>query len=87
MSKRIATLGLAAAAMLVGAMASAPSAEAGHRHWRHHHARIVIGVPTVRYVEGRHYGRHHGCGFEYRKWMNTGSHFWKKQYYVCRGWW
>jgi hypothetical protein len=45
-----------------------------------------------------HHHRHHGlyltssyigpsCGYLYSRWQTTGSFYWKKRYYECRGWW
>lgn len=39
------------------------------------------------HFEHRHFSHGHGCGFYKRKWLWTGSHFWKKKYKICRGWW
>lgn len=31
--------------------------------------------------------RHDGCGFYKWKWHHTGAYFWKKKYFICKGWW
>ncbi|KUO55419.1 MAG: hypothetical protein APF80_06560 [Alphaproteobacteria bacterium BRH_c36] len=31
--------------------------------------------------------RHDGCGFYKWKWLHTGSFYWKKRYFICKGWW
>ena len=28
-----------------------------------------------------------GCHYYKKKWKWTGSFFWKKKYFICRGWW
>ncbi|MBU2582344.1 MAG: hypothetical protein KJ622_11565 [Alphaproteobacteria bacterium] len=45
----------------------------GHRHrrWRIH----------------KFHKSHDGCGFYKWKWYQTGSFYWKKKYYLCKGWW
>lgn len=51
----------------------------GHHHNHHfHHRRHFYAGPVV-YRDG--------CGYEKRMWLNTGTFFWKKQYYACKGWW
>ncbi len=50
----------------------------GHHHNHHFHRRHFYAGPVI-YRDG--------CGHEKRMWWNTGSFFWKKQYYVCKGWW
>lgn len=27
-----------------------------------------------------------GCGFFYKKWKFTGKYYWKKRYFMCKGW-
>jgi hypothetical protein len=47
-----------------------------HRHWKAHvflHAAPVVLTPS--------------CGHYYAKWQYTGSFFWKRQYFICKGWW
>ena len=66
------------AAITFAAMAGAASnADAGglKRHFKHkfHHLHL------------RH--RHDGCGFYKWKWHKTGLFYWKKKYFICRGWW
>ena len=53
----------------------------GHRHRGHrwHFRKRFHGY------YGGHYYR--GCYHYKRKWHYTGSHYWKRRYYVCRGWW
>ena len=41
--------------------------------------------PHVRFVVTPNYGG--GCGYYYDRWQYTGSYYWKKQYFVCKGWW
>lgn len=33
------------------------------------------------------FGHGHGCGYYKWKWHETGSFFWKKKYFICKGWW
>jgi hypothetical protein len=82
------------AAGLVAIMGSAGAADAkgkhvvvkvghGHGHHHHHHRHhfhgrhFYYGSPVV-------YG---GCGYEKNMWWKTGSFYWKKRYYECKGWW
>ena len=41
--------------------------------------------PRVRFYVGPSYDS--GCGYYYDKWQYTGSFTWKKQYFICKGWW
>ncbi len=65
------------AAIAIAAMAGGASdADAGgfKRHFKHnfHHLHL----------------RHHdGCGFYKWKWHKTGHLYWKKKYFICKGWW
>jgi hypothetical protein len=34
-----------------------------------------------------HGNRFHGCGFYQWKWHATRSFFWKKKFFLCKGWW
>ena len=75
---------LVAFATLLTATAAAATAEAkgSHHHGHHHHhrhGRIFVYTAPVYAVSS--------CGYAYSKWQSTGSHYWKKQYYVCKGWW
>ena len=47
-----------------------------HDHDFHH-------GPRFRLIVGPSYG----CGYYYEQWMDTGSYYWKRKYYVCKGWW
>lgn len=49
----------------------------GHFHKHHFHRRhVFIGGPI-----------YSGCGYEKHMWWKTGSYYWKKEYYLCKGWW
>jgi hypothetical protein len=75
---------LAAAGLAVVALtgvAGAANAH-GHGHGRHHfffgHSygpRLYIG-PTYR-----------DCSYYREMWEDTGRLYWKRKYYVCKGWW
>ncbi|MEO1265137.1 MAG: hypothetical protein AAFV26_05500, partial [Pseudomonadota bacterium] len=45
-----------------------------------------------RFKKFGHFKRYHyvskyrGCGFLKRKWKRTGSFYWKRRYFICRGW-
>ncbi len=60
----------------------------GHRHrgWRRGLV-IGAGIPFL-YGGGYYYGSGYygGCGYYYRKWMRTGSRYWRNRYYDCRYW-
>ena len=62
-----------------------------HRHHHHHHHRhgwrrgIIIGAGFPFFYGG--YGYYGGCGYYYRKWMRTGSRYWRHRYYDCTGYW
>lgn len=49
----------------------------GHRHRKH----------RWRFHKFRKHGWDRGCGFYKWKWHETGSFFWKKKYFICKGWW
>jgi hypothetical protein len=57
----------------------------GRRH-RHRGFRrgIIIGAGIPFFYGGYHYSR---CGYYYRKWMRTGSRYWRNRYYDCRYYW
>ena len=71
------------AVALAGATLPAQAGRGHHRHHHHHHH------------HGKHFLRFHvvpvyvapSCGYYYAKWQYTGSHHWKKKYYICKGWW
>jgi hypothetical protein len=74
------TLVIATATSLIALFGAAGAASAGHGHghgWHHggHHGglRIVIGP-------------RYDCGYYYEQWMDTGSRYWKRKYYACKGW-
>ncbi|MEL6299321.1 MAG: hypothetical protein AAFQ45_12200 [Pseudomonadota bacterium] len=35
----------------------------------------------------RYVPRYRGCGWLKRRWHRTGRHYWKRRYFICRGWW
>jgi hypothetical protein len=77
----------AAAALVTFAGASGP-ANAGHglRHHHHHlHHFHHLHRPRLGIYIGSVGLRR--CGYEYAKWMRTGSRFWKREYYMCRNGW
>lgn len=53
-----------------------------HRHWRNGLI-IGAGLPFL-YGGGYYYG---SCNYYYRKWMRTGSRYWRHRYYDCTGYW
>jgi hypothetical protein len=77
MKKLIATL--AAVAALASTVATTEAMAGGKHKHRHHFGHFHYGFV--------HIAPRHECGFEYWKWKKTGSFFWKKQYYHCKGWW
>ena len=75
---------------VVAAFAIAGGAEAGgkgkgggfhwgnhgnHHHWRHFRHTYPMYVET------------YSCSRFYYRWKNTGRLYWKKKYYLCKGWW
>lgn len=74
------TTKLAASAAIVMTIAGSTSAFAhGHRHgfkFRFHH------VPHARFLADSH-----RCDVYYDRWMDTGRFYWKRKYYICKGWW
>ena len=34
----------------------------------------------------RHRNQFHGCGYYKWKWHETGYFFWKKKFFICKGW-
>lgn len=76
----LALTGTVAVAALMGGIGDA---EAGgkkhfkHHHWNHHH-----------HHRPHFFGHHrHGCGFYKVRWHQTGKFYWKKKYFICKGWW
>jgi hypothetical protein len=78
-----------AAVALAAAMPA--TAMAGNRH---------VNVHVGNYFQGNFGHGHHsssgiyinvggsgGCGYSYDRWQDTGSYYWKKRYYECKGWW
>lgn len=88
MSKTIRTAALALCASLLtisGGVATSATADAkskktviviGHKH----HVRHTGFLYTTGFVGT-------GCGYTYARWQDTGSFYWKRRYYECRGWW
>jgi hypothetical protein len=67
-------------------------AMAGGKHFKHH------GFGNNFHSFHHSHNRHHrpiiqlsigggGCGYYYENWMDTGSRYWKRKYYLCKGWW
>ncbi len=83
------TIIIAAAAGLVTTLGAAGMASAGGKsshnsmsmkkesHESHEHHR-----PHFNYIIAPSYS----CGYYYDKWQYTGSFYWKKQYFICKGW-
>ncbi len=73
----------AALAIAVGMFSATAAAHAGGGHHKHHHHHgfnkhlYLYSSPVI--VDD--------CSYEYRRWRMTGSHFWKKSYFVCKGFW
>ncbi len=53
-----------------------------HRGWRRG-ILIGAGLPFF-YGGGYYYG---SCNYYYRRWMRTGSSYWRHRYYDCTGYW
>lgn len=73
---------LAVAGLAVVALSTVSgAANAGHRHNRHfffghhNHHRLHI-VPVYR-----------DCSYYREMWEDTGSFYWKRKFYICKGWW
>lgn len=47
----------------------------GHRHRR------------WKFRKFRKHSFGHGCGHYKWKWKHTGLFYWKKKYFICKGWW
>ena len=61
----------------------------GGRHYRHSRRNFIIGagIPFLYgagYYGGYYGGGYSGCDYYYRKWMRTGSRYWRNRYYDCR---
>jgi len=69
---------LAALAAAAGLIAASHMAEAKHRHHRHHHY-FLYAAPYVAPA--------YDCAWAYARWASTGSAYWKKRYFICKGWW
>jgi hypothetical protein len=74
------TLAALAATLIIAASTSSAMAGSKH-HGRHHgfhhrgHVQLFIG------------GGGGGCGYYRNRWQDTGSFYWKRRYFECRGWW
>ena len=71
---------LLAAGFAVAAMTGASgiaSAHYGHGHFFFGHpgVRLYVGPPS------------YDCSYYLAKWEDTGSFYWKRRYYACKGWW
>ena len=53
-----------------------------HRGWRRG---LIIGAGLPFFYGGGYY--YGGCNYYYRKWMRTGSRYWRARYYSCAGYW
>jgi hypothetical protein len=77
-----------AAVMMIAAGSSGALAKGGHGG---HHRGFGLKFHSM----GHHHRHHHpklyfytgGCGYYFDRWQDTRSFYWKKQYYVCKGWW
>jgi hypothetical protein len=77
-SALITTFGVSAASahkMGGGGMSMHMGSSMHHDDHHFYHSRVLLVSPG------------NGCGYYYDKWMLTGSHYWKREYYVCKGWW
>jgi len=70
------------ATMTMGIVMSSPAAAHKYHYKPWHGFKVVIGDPGYGYG---YYGS--GCRYPYWKWQDTGAYYWKKQYFMCRGWW
>lgn len=57
----------------MGGMGSMPHMMHDHRFFRHSPRFLIVG-PS------------YGCGYYYSMWMETGSWYWKRKYFYCKGW-
>ena len=77
MSAKKLLIAAAAAAVTLTGTAGIASAHGGkHFFFGDHHPRVLLFL-----------GNGGGCGYAYEKWQYTGSFYWKREYYICRGWW
>lgn len=59
---------------------AAPAHAKGGKHFHgHRHVHLFVYSSPAYVVPS--------CGYAYAKWQHTGSFYWKKQYYICKGWW
>lgn len=72
-------MGSTAALLSLGALQVSAAEAHGWKKWHHHRPFVVI--------YGGDFGGYGGCGEYYWRWKKTGSFFWKKQYFMCRGIW
>jgi hypothetical protein len=62
----------------------------GGRHHRHSRRNFIIGAGFPFFYGAGYYGDYYGgsyyggCDYYYRKWMRTGSRYWRNRYYDCR---
>jgi hypothetical protein len=80
----IRALSLGTFATIALSLGGAATANAGSGHHRFHnfysfdfrpHTRLVLISPS------------YDCGTYYDRWQYSGSFYWKKRYFECRGWW
>ncbi|MEL6873444.1 MAG: hypothetical protein AAFO62_11770 [Pseudomonadota bacterium] len=89
-----------AAGMKLASPVAAPAADASaqtnvHKVGKRRGFRFHVHIGGPRYHHGyyhrpyryRYIPRYRGCGWMKRKWHRTGRHYWKRRYYICRGWW
>jgi hypothetical protein len=70
------TLIAAAFAATTLAAISAPASAHEKHHFFDHGPRLHLFI-----------GGGGGCGYYLDRWEDTGSFYWKRKYYICKGWW
>ncbi len=68
----------AASAMLAAGSGAAMAHGHGHRSFHSFHHRPHLQL----YIGGGG-----GCGYYFERWQDSGSFFWKRKFYQCKGWW
>jgi hypothetical protein len=77
-------IALLAVAAITVAFVGSVAAEARGRHHHHgikHHRHVFIHRAPVYLAP-----IYHDCSYAYAKWQVSGSYYWKKRYFACKGW-
>ncbi|MCV0371285.1 hypothetical protein [Filomicrobium sp.] len=83
MKTTVMALALTGSVAIAALMGGATGAEAGGKHGFKHH----LWKHNFHHFHHHNFHRPRGCGFYKAKWYATGKFYWKKRYFICKGWW